>query len=45
MTHDQPPRRVWGRDQSVGSGPVRAIVNRLRRKLDIDADDPTFIFT
>ena len=38
-------RRVWGQDQSGGSGPVRAIVKRLRRELDSDADNPTFIFT
>ena len=41
----QLPRRVWGQDQSGGSGPVRAIVKRLRRELDSDADNPTFIFT
>ena len=28
-----PRRRVWGQDNSGGSGLVRAIVKRLRRKL------------
>ena len=45
MTHDQPLRRVWGQDQSTCSGPVQAIVKRLRRKLGHDADVPTYIFT
>ena len=37
MTHDQPLRRVRGQDTSGGSGLVRAIVKRLRRKLGEDA--------
>ena len=45
LTHEQLLRRVWGHDGSGGSGPVRAIVKRLRRKLGDDADDPTYIFT
>ena len=44
LTHEQLLRRVWGQDISRGSGPVRAIVRRLRRKLGDDADDPTYIF-
>ena len=45
MTHEQLIRRVWGQDNLAGSGPVRAIVKRLRRKLGEDADNPTYIFT
>ena len=45
MTHEQLLRRVWSQDSTGGSGPVRAIVKRLRRKLGDDADDPTYIFT
>ena len=45
MTHEQLIRRVWGQDNLTSSGPVRAIVKRLRRKLGDDADDPTYIFT
>ena len=41
MTHDQPLRRVWGQDKSTGSGPARAIVRRLRRKLGDDANTLT----
>ena len=41
MTHEQLIRRVWGQDNLAGSGPVRAIVKRLRRKLGEDADNPT----
>ena len=37
--------RVWGQDNLTRSGPVRAIVKRLRRKLGDDADDPAYIFT
>ena len=44
MTHDQPPRRVWGQDQSGGAGPVRAIVRRLRRNLGKDASNPPDFF-
>ena len=45
MTHDQPLRRVWGQDQSTGSGPVRATVRRLRRNLREDASTLTYFFT
>ena len=45
MTHDQPMRRVRGQGQSSGSGPVRAVVRRLRRNLDSEADNPTYFFT
>ena len=45
MTHEQLRRRVWGQEGSADSGPVRAIVRRLRRKLGDDADEPTYIFT
>ena len=41
MNQDQPLRRVWGQDQSSGSGRVRAIVRRLRRKLGEDASPLT----
>ncbi len=44
MTHDQPPRPAWGQDRSTGSGPVRAIVRRLRRKLGEDASALTYFF-
>ena len=45
MSHEQLFRRVWGReDSSGGSGPVRAIVRRLRRKLGDDAENPVYIF-
>ena len=45
VSHEQLLQRVWDRDKSGGSGPVRAIVKRLRRKLGDDADNPTYIFT
>ena len=45
MTHEHLLRRVWGQNNAGGSGPVRAIVKRLRRKLGDDADDPAYIFT
>ena len=43
MTHEQLLRRVWGQDNLTRSGPVRAIVKRLRRKLGDDANNPTYI--
>ena len=45
LTHEQLLRQVWGHDKSGGSGPVRTIVKRLRRKLGDHADNPTHIFT
>ena len=45
MTHEQVLQRVWGQDNSGGSGPVRTYVKRLRRKLDDDPDDPVYNFT
>ena len=45
MTHEQLRIQVWGREGASDSGPVRAIVRRLRRKLGDDADNPTYIFT
>ena len=44
LTNEQLLRRVWGMDGSVGSGSVRAIVKRLRRKLGDSANNPTYIF-
>ena len=45
MSHEQLLRRIWGQNNSGGSGPVRAIVKRLRRKLGDDAGEPAYIFT
>ena len=44
LTHQHLLNRVWGPDKGGDSGPVRNIVRRLRRKLDDDPDDPTYIF-
>lgn len=45
LTHGQLLQRVWGKRRDGDSGMVRTIVNRLRRKLGDDADDPTYIFS
>ena len=45
MTHEQLLRRVWGQDNSGGSGPVRTYVKRLRQKLRDDPNNPAYIFT
>ena len=45
MTHEQLLQRVWGQDNSGGSGPVRTYVKRLRRKLGDDPANPAYIFT
>ncbi len=34
---------VWGPDKTGGSGPVRDIIKRLRRKLGDDANNPTYV--
>ena len=44
MTHELLLRRVWGEGHSGGSGAVRAIVKRLRRKLGDDVEAPAYIF-
>ena len=44
LTNFELLRRVWGEEKTSSSGPVRNIVNRLRRKLGDDAGDPTYIF-
>ena len=45
MTHELLVERVWGSDKPRSSGPVRAIVKRLRQKLADDAENPAYIFT
>ena len=44
LTNVQLLQRVWGPQKIGGSGPVRNIVRRLRRKLGDDAHNPTYIF-
>ena len=45
VPHDGLYRRVWGETNTGGSGPLRSVVKRLRRKLGDDADEPVYIFT
>ena len=46
MTREQLIRGAWdAKTRSGGSGPVRAMVRRLRRNLGEDAGDPTYILT
>ena len=45
LTHEHLLRRVWGPDKGEGSGPVRNIVKRLRRKLGDDPGNPEYILT
>ncbi|MDE2812341.1 MAG: ATP-binding protein [Gemmatimonadota bacterium] len=45
LTYDQLLRRVWGMANSKDVRVIRSLVRRLRRKLDDDADSPTYIFT
>ena len=44
LTNLQLLQRVWGYNTTGGSGPVRNIIKRLRRKLGDDAANPTYIF-
>ena len=45
LTHEHLLQRVWGPDQGEGSGPVRNIVKRLRRKLGDDPSNPEYVLT
>ena len=45
LTYDQLLRRVWGLTNSSDVRVIRTLVRQLRRKLDDDADSPTYIFT
>lgn len=44
LTHDQLLRRVWGLINSGDVRVIRTLVKRLRRKLNDDASNPTYIF-
>ena len=43
LSHEQLVRRVW--KGYVGTGAVRTVVKRLRRKLGEEADSPNYIFS
>ena len=38
-------RRVWGVEEGGEIGPLRTVVNTLRRRLGDDAKNPSYIFT
>ena len=44
VPHRQLLRRIWGPGHSGDMRPVRTLVKRLRRKLEEDAADPTYLF-
>ena len=45
LTHDVLLQRVWGPERTGEPWLVREVVQRLRRKLGDDANNPTYIFT
>ena len=45
VAYDQLLRRVWGPTNSGDVRVIRPVVRNLRRKLDDDANSPTYIFT
>ena len=45
LSHDQLLRRVWGSGYEGDTQPVRTYVKNLRRKLEDDPRNPTYIFT
>ena len=45
LTYDRLLERVWGEKSGSDLRPMRTIVSKLRRKLNDDADNPTYIFT
>ena len=44
LPHDQLLRRVWGLKKTGDKRVLRTLVKKLRRKLDDDASNPTYIF-
>ncbi len=44
VTYNQLLRRVWGPAHSADLGVVRALVRRLRRKLNDDGAHPAYLF-
>ena len=44
VTHSQLLRRVWGPAHTGDMRAVRTLVRRLRKKLNEDAADPTYLF-
>ena len=45
LTYEHLLERVWSGKGTGGLGAMRTIVNKLRRKLGENGDDPTYIFT
>ena len=45
LTYKRLLSRIWGEQSDGDVRPMRTIVNKLRRKLGDDADNPTYIFT
>ena len=45
LTYKRLLSRVWGETSDGDVRPMRTIINKLRRKLGDDADNPTYIFT
>ena len=45
LTYERLLERVWGRKGVGDLRPMRAIINKLRRRLGDDADRPTYVFT
>ena len=44
LTHQHLLQRVWGKTQTATPQVIRTHLNRLRRKLGEDGDNPTYIF-
>ena len=44
-TYEHLLRQVWGADAGGEVRPMRTVIRSLRRKLEDDADNPTYIFT
>ncbi len=45
VTYERLLRRVWGGDGYGDIRPIRTAISSIRRKLDDDAENPTYIFT
>jgi len=45
FSRDQLMEQVWGNDRVVGDRSIDSLVSRLRRKIELDADDPQLLQT
>ena len=45
FSREQLMEQVWGNDRVVGDRSIDSLVSRLRKKIELDADDPQLLQT